>query len=165
MPCADQHKGYPYNYASAKGRDKLYDQILAAVHGTEEKIVRAKSPGDEGLARGMKLPLTPGDVAFLVEEMYNSRSAISGIPTRCTLSRWRAPEHDTLMIIGEGSDEQKSAKLKLSELVCMTRDEAVIHQRDVVLGGKKPEDLYDKDVIERVESRLKDIQRVEEHRY
>lgn len=51
---------------------------------------------------------------------------------------------------------QKSSKVRLRDLVCMTREEAAVHEKEVVRGTKSPEDLYDKETVERVEARIKE---------
>ena len=59
---------------------------------------------------------------------------------------------------------QKSTRLPLGELVCVTKEEAAVHMREVVLGDREPEDLYDAEVVERVEARLKEAARYEKYR-
>ncbi len=152
------------DYPAARPRDKTYERIHDAVQGVEEKMARAKHGGDQEVVVGLKVPLTPGDIAFLVEDIYRGRSAITSIPTRIVLIRWTAPDYDTLLRIGEGRDEQKSVRLRLSDLVCMTKEEATRHQKEVLLGGKSPEDLYDKDVIDRVRSRIEEASAYEKYR-
>ena len=163
---ADDNAGYPSDYVSGKGREKLYDQVLAAIQGVEERIVRRRDPGNPEAAKGLKLPLTPGDIAFLLEDIYRGKSAVTGVPTRPTLIRWRLPAADTMLRIdaGRGKGEQKSARLRLSELVCMTRDEALRHQNEILLGTKTPEDLYDDEVRGRVEARLAEARQWEAYR-
>lgn len=156
--------GYPLDYAAGKGREKLYDQLLAGVQSTEQKIARAQNPDDPDVAVGLKVPITAGDVAFLAEDIFQGRSAITHIPTRLSLIRWSRPREATLLRLGEGADEQKSAKLRLSDLVCMTKNEAVIHLKEVLLGSKSLEDLYDTETIERVERRLKEAETFEKYR-
>lgn len=212
--------GYPHDYAAIKGRDKLYDQILAAVHGFEEKMVRhfeevskgvngddtkiteeAPVEGDEkkdkkskkdkkkttpydanSAAVGLRVPLTANDVAFLVEEIYRGRSAVSGLPTRTTLVRWQLPER------AEGADiveslldrvrpsaqdlegdmplqaEQKTAKLHLGDLVCMTREEASRHQDLVLFKGQPLSSLYDEATLERIEAKRHEAAEYEKYR-
>ena len=126
--------------------------------------MRHRNPGNADAAKGLKLPLTHGDVAFLLEDIYKGKSAVTGIPTRPTLIRWKLPVEDTMLRIGTGANEQKSARLKLSDLVCMTKEEALRHQTEILLGKKKPEDLYDKEVIDRVETRLAEASQWEGYR-
>lgn len=145
--------GYPSGeYALAKGREKMYDSILAALQGSEEKLARATTPGEN--AQGLKLGIGASDVGYLVEEVFRGRSVVSGVGTRLALVRWREPaEGSTVDLSVKG---QKSSKLRLGELVCMTKEEMVVHEREVIKAGKKPEDVYDKDTVEGVERRLKE---------
>jgi len=151
--------GYPCEYVPAKGREKMYDGILAQLQGSEEKLIRATTPGQE--PQGLKLGVTANDVGYVVEEVYKGKSAISGIPTRLALVRWRKPEGSTLELGVEG---QKSSTLKLRDLVCMTREEAAVHEREVVKGSKTPEELYDRETVELVEARIQEEIRYEKYR-
>jgi hypothetical protein len=152
--------GYPLDYAPAKGRDKMYDGILSFVQSTEEKLVRLFVPGTIGL----KVPLNFGDVAFLTEELYHARSIISGIPTKLVLIRWRRPESTSMTIIGEGKDEQKCSTIRLRDLVCMTREEAVRHEKVIFKEGKPLEEIYDQETIKRVEAKLTEAATFEQFR-
>ena len=144
--------GYPCEYVPAKGREKMYDGILAQLQGSEEKLARATTPGED--AQGLKLSISVNDVGYLVEEVWKGKSAVSGVPTRLALVRWKNP--------GEGStidrrvEGQKSSNLRLRDLVCMTKEEAVLHERVVVRGEKRPEDLYDREIVELVEQRFEE---------
>lgn len=126
--------------------------------------MRSEPGAPTDVAVGLRIPLTVGEVAFLVEEMYRGRSAISGLPTRLFLVRWRRPKESILRAIGEGADQQKSTSLRMSELVCMTKEEHKLHEKQVLRGDKAPEDLYDAETIKRVEARLAEIRQYEEYR-
>ena len=156
--------GYPHDYAQIKGRDKMYDGILAAVQGSEEKILRRMTGGDVAITVGLETPVTISDLAFLVEDIYKARSAITGLPTRLTLLRWRRPETSTLVRIGEGADEQKSSNLRLSDLVCLTKEEAARHDKEILQAGKAHEEVYDQATIEKVEKLLEEIGIYEKYR-
>jgi hypothetical protein len=142
----------------------MYEGILAYVQASEEKIVRMIEGGRTDVCIGLKVPITPGDIAFLVEEAFRGRSAVSGIPTKLMLIRWKKPQETTLVRIGEGKDEQKSSNLRLRDLVCMTKEEAVRHQKEVLHGDKSLEDLYSREVIELVESRQREAEAYEKYR-
>jgi hypothetical protein len=152
------------DYQPAKARDKMYDAILAYVQASEEKIVRSIEGGRTDVCIGLKVPLTPADISFVVEEAFRGRSAITGIPTKLMLIRWKKPQGTTLVRIGEGDAEQKSSNLRLRDLVCMTKEEAVRHQKEVLHGDKTLEDLYSQEVIERVETQQKESEAYERYR-
>ncbi|KAI1760303.1 ubiquitin-protein ligase molybdopterin-converting factor [Hypoxylon sp. FL1150] len=156
--------GYPHDYVPAKGRDKMYDGLLAAVQGGEEKILRHMTGGDASITLGLRVPITSGDMAFLVEEVFKGRSAITGLTARLTLVRWRRPASSILVRIGEGTNEQKSSNVKLHDLVCMTKEESIRHDKEVLRGDKKPEDIYDSATVEKVEATLKDTAKYEKYR-
>ncbi|KAH7037282.1 ubiquitin-protein ligase molybdopterin-converting factor [Microdochium trichocladiopsis] len=156
--------GYPTDYATAKGRDKLYDGLLAAVQGGEERMLRHLTNGDASVTLGLKVPITPADMAFLAEDIYKARSAITGLPTRLTLIRWKKPTGTTLIRIGEGADEQKSSNLKLGDLVCMTKEEATRHDKLILRGDQTHEDLYDSATISKVEALMNEAASYEKYR-
>lgn len=120
------------------------------------------APADAAL--GLRIPLTVGDVAFLVEEMYRGRSAISGLPTRLFLARWRRPKESILRVVGQGADQQKSTTLRMSDLVCMTKEEHKNHEKEVLRGDKAPEDLYDAETIKKVEAKIAEMKEYEKYR-
>jgi hypothetical protein len=80
--------GYPHEYLPSKSRDKMYDGILGSLNGGEERLARALFNED---TQGLKIPITQDDVGYMVEEVYNGRSIISGLSTRLFLTRWNKP--------------------------------------------------------------------------
>ncbi|KAM3473603.1 hypothetical protein MY8738_008296 [Beauveria namnaoensis] len=154
--------GYPVDYAPAKGRDKMYDGIVNYVQSTEEKLARLFAPDLVGL----RSPITVGDVAFLAEELYHARSIITGIPTRLVLIRWRRPEAINVSVIGQGTaEEQKCSTIRLRDLVCMTRDEAARHEKQIFKAGVPLEDVYDAETIDRVERKMAQAAEYEKYRW
>ena len=139
--------GYPHDTTAGKAREKLYDSILSNLQGSEERM--ARHGGQDPL--GLRLPVTKDDVGYLVEEVFRGKSVISGLPTRLALIRWRAPEKGWRM--AEDWEGQKSVKMELTELVCMTKEEASIHEKRVLKGGQHPKDIYDESVVRLVERR------------
>lgn len=134
------------------------------MQANEERLARSEPGAPKDVAVGLRIPLTVGEVAFLVEEMYRGRSAISGLPTRLHLIRWRKPQESILKTIGEGAEQQKSTTLKMSDLVCVTKEEHKIHEKEILKGGKSPEDIYDAETISRVEARIAEIKQYEQFR-
>lgn len=148
--------GYPVEYIEAKGREKMYDGILAQLQSSEEKLARftmARENGQDPDVQGLKLPVTAADVGYVVEEVYRGRSAISGVPTRLALVRWRRPEGKTVNVNEEG---QKSSTIQLRDLVCMTKEEAAVHEREVLRGSKSVEELYDDEIVAWVQGRIEE---------
>ena len=146
-------------YIASKGREKMYEGILAQLQGLEERLARSifkdQKSGDEKEsafdATGLRIPITSDDVGYLVDEVYRGRSVISGLASRLALVRWRRPTGnwvDARSVAG-----QKSVKLDMSELVCVTRDEMLKHEKMVLKGDAQPEDLYGEDVMALVEKR------------
>lgn len=69
-----------------------------------------------------------------------------------------------MSVIGEGRDMQKCSTVRLRDLVCMTKEEATRHEKDVLKRGKAPEDVYDKEPIARVGAKLAEASRYEQFR-
>lgn len=126
--------------------------------------MRSEPGAPADIALGLRIPLTHSEVAFLVEEMYRGRSAISGLPTSLFLIRWRKPKGSILKTLGDGEDKQKWTTLKMSDLVCMTKKEFKTHEEQVLKGGKSPEDLYDAETIKRVEAQIAEVVKYEKYR-
>ena len=138
--------GYPHDYLPSKAREKMYDGILAQLQGLEERV--AKHHGDDSV--GLRIPVTADDVGYLIEEVYHGRSVISGLASRLALTRWRKPSRDW---IDKRTPGRKADKLDLSDLVCMTKDEMLKHEQEVLKEGKAPEEIYDQSVVDLVKRR------------
>jgi len=149
--------GYPHDYLTSRGREKLYEGIHGTLQAYEVKL--AKAAGKDPL--GLRIPLTVDDVGYVVEEVFGGKSVISGLPTRIALIRWRKPGKD---FIEEKYPDQKSSILKFTDLVCMTKSEAEKHLKDVLVGDVAPEDMYSKDVVDLVERRLIEEAKYEKYR-
>ena len=139
--------GYPHDTISGKAREKLYDTVLSGLQGLEERLVR--NAGQEAI--GLKIPVTKDDVGYLIEEVYRGKSVISGLSNRLALVRWERPSHGSTIV--EDGEGQKSVRLELNELVSMTKEEAAKHEKEVLKGEKKPEEVYDQEVLRSVQQR------------
>ncbi|KAL9002182.1 MAG: hypothetical protein Q9188_004878 [Gyalolechia gomerana] len=149
---------YPHDVGPGKGREKMYDSILSGLQGLEERL--ARNAGQDPL--GLRIPVTKDDVGYIVEEVFRGKSVLSGLPTRLALTRWRAPKHG--FQIYQTWNGQKHTKLQLEELVCMTKDEAAMHEKEVLKGGKPPEVIYDVDVVQLVERRHQEERQYQRYR-
>ncbi|KAF1938076.1 hypothetical protein EJ02DRAFT_32881 [Clathrospora elynae] len=150
--------GYPHEYLLSKSRDKMYHGILNTLQVTEERLARALFSED---TYGLKIPITQDDVGYLIEEVYNGRSMISGLSTRLVLIRWNKPAQNFLDPRTPG---QKNTTLQMRELVCMTKEEATKHEREVLKGDKNLEDVYDAETLERVNTRMAEEERYQRFR-
>ncbi|KIW00677.1 uncharacterized protein PV09_07861 [Verruconis gallopava] len=149
--------GYPHEYIIAKNREKMYDGILAYIQGQEEKLARAMGRD----AQGLRLRITVDDVGYLVDEIFRGRSVVSGLPTRLVLVRWRQPDKK---FVNEDIDGQKYSLLEMRDLVTMTRDEATRHWKEVLIGSRTPQELYDEAVMKMVDKRLAEEREYEKYR-
>jgi tRNA threonylcarbamoyladenosine dehydratase len=150
--CAANHvmleiSEYPHEYIRAKSRKMMYDGILGLLNGQEVRL--AKAAGHD--PTGLKIPVTIDEVGYLVDEVYRGKSVVSGLTNRLVLTRWKKPDKDPF----ESLPKQKWTRIKLDELVCMTKEECSRHEREVLLGKSK--DLYDDIVIKTVKKRLDEI--------
>jgi tRNA A37 threonylcarbamoyladenosine dehydratase len=142
---------YPHEYLLSKGRTKMYESVLATLQGIEERL--AKWAGFTGT--GLKIPITQDDVGYVVEEVYRGRSVVSGLPTRLALIRW-GWHADASSVVNQQYDGQKFSKLELNDLVLMTKEEAAVHEREVLKGSKTPAEMYSADVVELVRKRMEE---------
>ena len=117
----------------------MYDGILAQLQGLEERVARHHGHDPVGL----RIPITAEDVGYVIEEVYHGRSVVSGLASRLALTRWRLPAGEW---IDRKTPGQKADKLALGDLVCMTKDEMLRHEKEVLKEGKTPEEVYDKEV-------------------
>ena len=140
--------GYPHETGGGKARDKLYDSVLASFQASEERLIR--SDGEDPV--GARAPISKDDIGFLVDEVFWGKSVVSGLPTRLTLVRWRAP--DGKFKANASYKGQKSTSFSLTDLVCMTKEEALAHEQSVLIPRRRPEDVYDDAVVELVRRRL-----------
>lgn len=150
--------GYPHESGAGKSRDKMYDNILANLQSLEERLVRYLGIDSKGL----KIPVTKDDVGYLIEEVYRGKSVVSKLPTRLALVRWRAPKSG--LKIEESREGQKSVSLSLIDLVCVTKDEAATHEKEVLKGGRTPEEIYSTDVLQLVERRREEERHYHQYR-
>ena len=149
--------GYPHDYLRSKGREKMYDGILAQLQGLEERV--AKHHGFDPV--GLRIPITADDVGYLIEEVYHGRSVVSGLASRLALVRWRKPNGEWINTRTRG---QKADKLELGQLVCMTKDEMHKHEQLVLKDSKTPEEIYDRVVVDLVEKRMREEQAFRDQR-
>jgi hypothetical protein len=128
----------------------MYDGILSALQGLEERLVRSTN-GQEAV--GLRIPLSKDDVSYLVDEVFRSKSVISGLGTRLALIRWRKPADAFVVDQSYVKEGQRMVKLSLTDLVLMTKEEAQKHEKMVLRGDTTPEMLYEPDVLATVKRR------------
>lgn len=153
---------YPMEYrAGDKGREKMYDGVLSALQGLEERLVRSENGQD---AVGLRIPISKEDVGYLVEEIYRGKSVISGLTNRLALVRWRRPEKGFRCEMKYEAEGQKAIKLVMSDLVLMTKEEAQQHEKEVLKAGVTPEDFYEPTIIETVQKRQEEERAFDKYR-
>ena len=143
--------GYPLEYqAGDRGREKMYTGMLSALQAMEIKLLKSVI-GQTPV--GLKIPLNTEDVAYLVDEVFRGKSVISGLTTKLALVRWQKPRDGYQFDPVWQKEGQMLVKLGLGDLVCLTKEEAQRHEREVLRGDKDPEDLYGPEVLQLVSTR------------
>lgn len=154
--------GYPTDYCpGGKPRDKTCDGVLAALQGTEERLAKHVAGQDPS---GLRISVSKDDVNYLLEEVWRGKSVISGLPSRLSLVRWKRPPHGFGAAEGWEKEGQKLVRIELGELVCMTKDEALRHEKEVLKGEKEVEDVYDEAAVQRVKTRMRDEKTYSQYR-
>lgn len=139
---------YPREYGAIKARDKMYEAALSSLQGLEERLARYMAASPE--LTGVRIPVSQDDAGYLIEEVFRGKSVVSGLGNRLALVRWEKPRPDYLDRSLEG---QITPDLGLEELVCMTKDEAMRHEKLVLKGDTPVQELYSPSVLEAVEKR------------
>ncbi|MCJ1358104.1 MAG: hypothetical protein MMC33_008102 [Icmadophila ericetorum] len=150
--------GYPHETTNGKCREKVYEDVLRNLQGLEERL--AKSEGEDVV--GLRIPVSKDDVGYLVDEIFHGKSVISGLSTRLALVRWRKPSGRYRM--DQKWEGQKFSKLKLIDLVCVTKEEALVHEKEILRGGRLPEEVYEAEVLELVRKRVEEERELEKYR-
>ncbi|QPG73632.1 hypothetical protein FOA43_000944 [Brettanomyces nanus] len=120
--------GYPIEPIEGKNRYKVYDNLLQSLSSQEGRM-----------GRDQRIPIAIEDTQYLLEEVFRGKSPISNYSTRLVVSRWLPDK-----------------PICLTNLVIMTRDEQRDHEKRVLLGGEKVEDVYSEEAIQRVNKRIQE---------
>ncbi|KAJ6110222.1 Molybdenum cofactor biosynthesis MoeB [Penicillium sp. IBT 16267x] len=130
---------YPMDYSMTnKGRDKMYDTALGNLQACAERLNK-QIAGEDPIS--LRIPVSKDDIAFLTEEVWRGKSGISGLQNRLVFVPWETPARGWGIVTTWQQDGQKLLPLELTNLVCMTKEEATYHEREVLRGGKKVEEV------------------------
>lgn len=121
--------GYPMEPIEGKNRYKTYDDLLQSIAGQQTRI---------GMT-DQRVQISTQDASYILEEVFHGKSPISQYSTRLTLSRW-----------------DPSKEISCQNVVIMTKDEQRNHEKRVILGGEKLEDVYSQEVLDLVKSRFEE---------
>ncbi|SGZ02722.1 BQ5605_C033g11225 [Microbotryum silenes-dioicae] len=96
-----------------------------------------------------KIPMSEDDVLYLFEEVFRARSVapLLGLPSRPCLLRW-----------------EKEGGLRWDNLVVFDRAEGEIHEKEVLIGDKRPEELWGPEVTALVQKRHAEERRLRKYR-
>lgn len=119
--------GYPMTPIEGKNRIKVYDGILQSLAGQMSRIGQ----------KDQRVPIALSDVGYIVVEVFRGKSPISGYSTRLALTKW-----------------DPSKPVSLQNVVLVTSEEQKEHEKRVLNGGEKLEDVYSPEVLELVSKRF-----------
>ncbi|KAJ6257575.1 tRNA threonylcarbamoyladenosine dehydratase [Drechslerella dactyloides] len=168
---------YPLDYlpGNTRFRPQFYGQVINLLLAVESRI-RNNVPG-------LKVPVSEADAGYVMEEVFASRSVVSGLTNRLQLVRWYpllgsryedgSSGADALANgakVSEKEKEQRAKKrmeklgvgvdgaifMKLTDLVVMTREEVKVHEKRVLIGGEAPGVVWGQDVQELVEKKWRE---------
>ncbi|AQZ12407.1 YHR003C and YKL027W [Zygosaccharomyces parabailii] len=129
--------GYPMNPIEGKNRIKIYDGIYQSLAGQMSRI---------GMPT-QRVPVSVFEIGYILEEVFRGKSPISGYSTKLTLSKW-----------------DPSKDVSLQNVVILTKEEQREHERRVLNGGEKLEDVYSQEVLDLVNKRFKEEQYYSQYR-
>ncbi|EGV59993.1 hypothetical protein CANTEDRAFT_116018 [Yamadazyma tenuis ATCC 10573] len=121
--------GYPLEPIEGKNRYKIYDSIFQSLAGQQSRIGQLDQ----------RVPISMTDVSYILEEIFHGKSPISNYSTKLTLSRW-----------------DPTKELSLQNIVVMTKQEQSDHEKRVLNGNERLQDVYSPEVLAFVNSRFAD---------
>ncbi|SMN17750.1 similar to Saccharomyces cerevisiae YHR003C TCD1 Protein of unknown function, localized to the mitochondrial outer membrane [Maudiozyma saulgeensis] len=119
--------GYPMNPIEGKNRIKVYDGILQSLAGQMSRI------GE----KDQRVPIALSDIGYIVVEVFRGKSPVSGYSTRLALTKW---------------DPKKPVSLQ--NVVLVTQEEQKEHEKRVLSGGERMEDVYSPEVLALINKRF-----------
>lgn len=115
---------------AGKLRTKVYE---SALHQLVGQFARLKMPETRSV------PISVQDAEYIIEEVHRGKSVITGDYNRLVLSVW-----------------DPALPVTPSNVVPMTKDQQSYHENEVLRPGKKPEDVYFKEVLDIAKARLEE---------
>ena len=110
---------------------KLRPRLYADVHGS----IKSKYDSFGSSSAQPNCPFSVDDVGYIIEEVFRGRSVLEPFhTTRLTLVKWRV----------EGAFEW-------GNVICLTKAEGIDHEKKVLKGNDKVEDVYGMEVVSRVD--------------
>ena len=119
--------GYPMNPIEGKNRIKVYDGILQSLAAQMSRLGK----------KDQRIPIALSDIGYIVVEVFRGKSPVSGYSTKLALTKW---------------DPKKP--LNLQNVVLVTLEEQKEHEKRVLNGGERLEDVYSPEVLALVNKRF-----------
>lgn len=131
---------YPVSQPSFVLTSKLRPRLYNDIH----MMIKSKYDSFGTSTMEPNCPFSVDDVGYIVEEVFRGRSVLEPFhSTRLNLVKWR----------GEGG-------IEWGNVVCLTKAEGLEHEKRVLKGGEKVEDVYGGDVMRRVDEIWKEEQQI-----
>ncbi|GAO51800.1 hypothetical protein SAICODRAFT_68200 [Saitoella complicata NRRL Y-17804] len=118
--------GYPTDPIIGRDRLRTYDTAKNWLAEQHARITKTTTP---------HIPVSNADAGYLIEEIFRGKSIIP-------------PHHSTRIVLCRWSMENE---VGLQNTVCMVKSEAEKHEKEVLKGGKSVEEVWGREVVERVE--------------
>ena len=117
----------------------MHEGILAHLYGIEDRLARWASGIGVAPIQGLRIPVTPlpKRMWIISSKRYAYTEGGSGLPTRLCLIHW-GWHANARALVDHTVPGQKYSELRLGDLVCMAKEEAAVHGKEVLKGSKTP---------------------------
>lgn len=120
-----------------KGRRKLWQNLERSLGSSEQRITKAEYIP--------KLPISQEDLGYIFEDLNYNRSTF---PPHAVLPKPMAIRWDI------------SREVSVDNVVIVGPKEAEKHEKECLIAGKNPEDVWGKEVVDMVERRFAEARKV-----
>jgi tRNA threonylcarbamoyladenosine dehydratase len=121
---------YPVPHQSFFAASKLRPRLYADIHMT----IKSKYDSFGTSSTQPNCPFSVDDVAYIVEEVFRGRSVLEPFhTTRLNIFKWRS-----------------ESGFSWGNVVCMTKAEGAEHEKRILKGNERVEDVYGPAVVSRV---------------
>ncbi|KAH9822173.1 hypothetical protein DFH28DRAFT_1078497 [Melampsora americana] len=126
-----QLSGFPIHPLPVKNRTKLYKRLYNELLSRETR-----------LSESNRIPFSIEEIGYIFEEIYRGKSIVSPnflISSTLTLIKW-----------------DFKFDLNWQNCVVMDRSEAELHEKEVLIGQKDPEEVWDSETVKLVKERFEE---------
>lgn len=120
-----------------KGRRKIWQTLERSLGGSEQRVTKAEYIP--------KLPISQEDLGYIFEDLNYNRSTF---PPHVVLAKPMAVRWDL------------GREISVDNVVIVGPKEAEKHERECLIGGKSPVEVWGKEVVDMVERRFAEARKV-----